>query len=460
MPMALGIGIGVPYGGQVITGAAQLLEGETDGVAFDFTDMSAAVYDTSTPANNFIGNPNDLLTYSSPSTKYIRNSAGIYVPGTTLRTEYDASGNPLGILVEEARTNNAVYNTVMDNATGGYVETRISVTPNAATSPTGDANASKFIPNTDNASHKIFSPTFSNGSTQSWVNSVLAKIDEYDTVGVAISDSTESNYQLFRFDLTNETATFDASGGTLVTSPSGDLEAVGNGWYLCWITATVDSSAGSLRFVVWFGNGDSLSLAGDGTSGLYASLGQAEIGTFPTSPIITAGSTVTRNADNITLALSATPLPDMTGSADVISVYSKAILASAGARSGFPNIWDVANATDTDRIFQYMGSGANTTLRMGTTDGGGAEYSETSSTYSDDAEVIMAVRCKEDDYASSYNGGTQDTNSDVDVFGAAATVIQIGADPTGANHANTHIKQLAFVPRAWDNTTLESKVGN
>lgn len=43
-------------------------------LALDFRDMSALVRDTGTPANAFTGDPNDLLTYASPSTKWIRGA--------------------------------------------------------------------------------------------------------------------------------------------------------------------------------------------------------------------------------------------------------------------------------------------------------------------------------------------------------------------------------------------------
>lgn len=86
-------------------GAKNLLGAETDGFAIDFTDMSMEVRDTTTPANNFSGNPNSKLTYTSPSTKYVLGSDGTYTSGTTLRTLYDASGNALGVPQEEQRIN-------------------------------------------------------------------------------------------------------------------------------------------------------------------------------------------------------------------------------------------------------------------------------------------------------------------------------------------------------------------
>lgn len=85
--------------------AALLLGNEADGLAIDFTDLSMVIRDTTTPANNFVGDPNAKLTYASPSTKWVRNRAGVLVSGTALRTEYDLSGNALGVRLEEQRTN-------------------------------------------------------------------------------------------------------------------------------------------------------------------------------------------------------------------------------------------------------------------------------------------------------------------------------------------------------------------
>lgn len=105
MGLAIGLGLGLPFGGAVSLTAAQLLlANETQGLAIDFTDMSMSVKDTGTPANNFSGNPNDKFTYTSPTAKVIWTPSG-FQSGTTLRTEYTTAGTPIGLRVEPARTN-------------------------------------------------------------------------------------------------------------------------------------------------------------------------------------------------------------------------------------------------------------------------------------------------------------------------------------------------------------------
>jgi hypothetical protein len=102
--MFIGLGLGLrQLGGS--TGASRLLGAATDGLAIDFRDMSMVIRDTATPANNFSGDPNSKLTYSSPFTKWIRGSNNLYSSGTTLRTEFNSSASPLGIRVEPSATN-------------------------------------------------------------------------------------------------------------------------------------------------------------------------------------------------------------------------------------------------------------------------------------------------------------------------------------------------------------------
>lgn len=74
-----------------VSGAMEMLDGETQGLALDFTDDhffddtgfygSAAIKDTTTPANNYDGSPvkaaSSLLTYSGPSAKLTRGPGGV-----------------------------------------------------------------------------------------------------------------------------------------------------------------------------------------------------------------------------------------------------------------------------------------------------------------------------------------------------------------------------------------------
>jgi hypothetical protein len=128
--------------GRAGSGALTLLGAETDGVAIDFTDLSIVVRDTVTPANNFSGNVNDWLTYSSPSTKWVLNSSGLFSSGTTIRTEYDGSGVALGARFEEARTSLALHSCDLTNAAWTASNMTAAKT---ATGPDGVANSATTI---------------------------------------------------------------------------------------------------------------------------------------------------------------------------------------------------------------------------------------------------------------------------------------------------------------------------
>lgn len=190
--------------------AVALAGSETDILAVDFTDLSLVIRDTTTPANNYVSTIGSKFTYSSPSTKWILNKSGVYESGTTIRTEYNASGVALGVRIEEARTNL-------------FLNSRSPVTQNITTSAT------------------------------TYTLSALG------TGTIALSGSATGT--LFCTGaLDRDSLTFVASAGTLTVTCSGTLDFV-----------------------------------------------QVEAGAFKTSPIVTAGSTVTRVVDNIYIPTSAFP---------------------------------------------------------------------------------------------------------------------------------------------------------
>lgn len=90
--------------------AYDLLRGEASGMVFDALNEVVLIRDASTPANNFQGTfaqalAAGVVSYGSPSTKYVRNAAGVLAAGTAMRCDHTVSGTPLGLLVESARTN-------------------------------------------------------------------------------------------------------------------------------------------------------------------------------------------------------------------------------------------------------------------------------------------------------------------------------------------------------------------
>ena len=95
--MGAGVGRMGRFGG--MRPAARLLAGEASGAAFDFVNMDMMIRGGGL---DWSGDPNLKLTYTSPSTKWVRNASGVYVSGTTLRTDYLANGTALGLLIQKS----------------------------------------------------------------------------------------------------------------------------------------------------------------------------------------------------------------------------------------------------------------------------------------------------------------------------------------------------------------------
>lgn len=262
-----------------------------EGAAFDFVSGRAWVRDRTIPANNFLGDVNDLLTYASPSVKYVTNSAGLLVPGTTLRCDHDpATGEPLGILVEGQRTNLLLQSS-------GFVEapwTKIAATvePNSAMSPAGTLTASKLVESVTNA-HHYMNATLPITSGVTYRLSIYAKAAERSVINIFTSGN-----------LGGTAIRVDTSTGT-IQSGVGIVKSVGAGWWRIELSATAVSTGSSLLYVALY-NGAGIYI-GDGISGLYVWGAQAETGLFASSYIKTEGSQVTRAADNISIPLSAFP---------------------------------------------------------------------------------------------------------------------------------------------------------
>ena len=205
------------------------------------------------------------------------------------RIEYDASGNCLGLLVEEQRTNSLTYS---EDFTTNWVAIRAAISATDETAPDGTAGVKKIIPNTNNLNHYVYQ-TYSAG-TRTWT--VFAKAAEYGRIS------------LWEGGVTAKTASFDLRSGTILSSSadSASITPYGNGWYRCSITVTV--ATGTPYFLIAALNdtvtSHNESFEGDDVSGTYIWGAQVETGSFPTSYIPTSGSAVTRAADVASLAVS------------------------------------------------------------------------------------------------------------------------------------------------------------
>jgi len=229
---------------------------------------------------------NNLITFTRSSTATYVGSDGLIQTAASGAARFDhnpTTGESLGLLVEEARTN-----FVRQSETFGTTWTlfRASIVADSTASPDGAATADTMVEDTTVTSSHGTVQTI-NLTAATYTFTIFLKAAGRNWVNINPSDSTDHR------------TWFDFSNGVVGTNAAGNtssIKAYPNGWYRCTITRTMDQV--SCAFQISLTTGDNVATySGDGTSGAYIWGAQIEAGAFPTSYIPTTTATVTRLAD-------------------------------------------------------------------------------------------------------------------------------------------------------------------
>jgi hypothetical protein len=215
------------------------------------------------------------ITFSRSSTATYIGSDGLIKSAAVNEARFDHSpstGESLGLLVEEARTNLLTYSSDYTNA--AWTKQNVSLTPNSSVAPDGTLTATLVANDATNGEHRLYR----NEGTTSTTRSIYAKAG---TAGyISISRGTVAGgYAVF--DLLTGVVSASAS----LTSAA--ITAAGNGWYRCQVIGGVSEDI----FVVNVGT----TAANAVPQQTYAGTGQhvllwgaqKEAGAFPTSYIPT-----------------------------------------------------------------------------------------------------------------------------------------------------------------------------
>jgi hypothetical protein len=272
-----------------------------------------------------------VTAYTPTTTQPITNYVPVLQSAANNVARFDhnpVTGESLGLLIEEQRTNLLLRSAEFENAS--WTKTASSIIANTVVAPDGTLTGDKLVEDTTTGNHFIQQiPTVVSGLAHTF--SVYAKAGERTSFSLLMAQSTSP--------FTNHASVlFDLSAGVIATTTagSGTITAVGNGWYRCTVTGTT-SSTGEICRVTF-------STTGDGFSGIYIWGAQLEAGAFPTSYIPTVASQVTRSAD----------AASMTGAnfsswyrADEGTLYVESI--NAGGIVG--GTFGVSDGTNSNRMF-------------------------------------------------------------------------------------------------------------
>jgi hypothetical protein len=235
------------------------------------------------------------------------------------------TGESLGLLIEEQRTNLATYSEDFSNAF--WTNANSTVTANTIVAPDGTLTGDKLITNTISAEHSLtYNVNVVSGT--SYTQSFFAKLAEKSFLFINWNTTYFGSPAPSYFNLTTGVATAGAGVTTTMT-------AVGNDWYKCSATkAATTTGLATLRVGLTDSNTSTNTTGANTFDGIYIWGAQLEAGSFPTSYIPTVASQVTRSADSAS----------MTGSnfsswyrADEGTVYAEAVRIGASGASTNPS---------------------------------------------------------------------------------------------------------------------------
>jgi hypothetical protein len=387
-----------------------------------------------------------LVTFTRASSGTFVDSAGVLQTAATDAPRFDhnpTTGESLGLLVEEQRTNLLVRSEEFDDAAWSII--RATVNANVIAAPDSATTADKLVENTQTGPHHANRPALSFTSGTVYTLSGFYKAAERTRVALQFGiDGAPFPNQA------NHAAFFDLSTGTIVftgSSVTSTITALANGWYRCTVTATAQATATDFVFAGFLvSTGTTFSYTGDGTSGIYLWGAQLEAGASPTSYIPTTDAAVTRSAD----------LASITGSAfsswyrqDEGTVFAQTQVAEYSSTAN-PELVALFGADlVNDRINLFV-AGASPNYRVVIRAGGADQFLQNVVALANIYDVNnSAIAYKENDSVSyGRNANTTDTSVTLPVitslnFSAAVSVTK-------------YIRRICYWNQRLANSTLEN----
>jgi len=232
-----------------------------------------------------------MTAYTPTTTAFVSNYIPVLVTASAGTARFDF--NPvtevsLGLLIEEARTNQLLYSADFSNA--AWTKAASSITSNTIVAPDGTISGDKLVENaTTNFHYVVPALAITVSAGVSITVSVFAKQGERTGVGIFPYSSAAGA----RFNLADGTV-FGTDAGVTAT-----ITAVGNGWYRCSATIVAPATLATPWILTLLSG--STNYTGDGYSGIYIWGAQLEVGSFSTSYIATTNGSQPRNADSATM---------------------------------------------------------------------------------------------------------------------------------------------------------------
>lgn len=411
------------------------LSGQIPSLDLNFANTKSLV-DTTTGQN--------LVTFTRASSGTYVDSQGVIRTATTNEARFDhnpTTGESLGLLVEESRTNLLLQSNGFDTT---WINSNSSETAAAGTAPDG-TNTAWELKDTLDASpvaHSLNQTITSFTSGTVYTFSVWMKAGTLSEGGIALPSASFGAVLINRINLA--TGAVITSSANLTTS----VVLFPNGWRRIIASATATATASGSVQVRSMNGGTTYTGTGTGTILIWGA--QLEAVSFPTSYIPTTTATATRSAD----------VASITGSnfnswyrQDEGTVFASARTnATHGGTNSFPRIHTISDGTNDNAIGNYFrvlstytdaGYGVTTlTVAQATFDTNNERNGQSVST-------VYA----NNDFAFAVSGSVVSTDNTGTV--PAVSQLRLGARGTGLGPLNGTIRRLTYWPRRLPNETLQ-----
>jgi prepilin-type N-terminal cleavage/methylation domain-containing protein len=231
---------------------------------------------------------NNLITFTRNSPATYVGEDGLIKTAAANEPRFDhdpMTGESLGLLVEEQRTNFFPYSEAFNQNAPYWIKTstQVDLSPDIL-SPDGLNKAYK-LSQTNISGNRYMYEGGLNLPSGTYTASIFVKAAEKTRIRLR-TDSDIS--RIVEFNLLDGTIVSETNGG------SGKIVTIGNGWYR--ISNTFNASSNVLNIVYTID-----SQAGNVGDGLYIWGAQLEQGSFPTSYIPTSGNVLERIQDEISI---------------------------------------------------------------------------------------------------------------------------------------------------------------
>ena len=404
------------------------------GNAFNI-DGSPLSTTTGTETFHIWGAQFEQVTYQTTPGTYVATTTAAYYGA---RLDYNpATLAARGLLIEEARTNLQTNSSRLS----GWTMFAGTVTLDSLTSPDGTVNAASVLETTANSVHQFYSgPTFTSVIGTTYTFSIFAKangrtrcqINPQSTMLVPVPEAF--------YDLSTETV--DNVGAGVTAS----IQSVGNGWYRLTFTFTANAATTSGNFYVnLVSTGTTKSYPGNASLGMYFYGGQFETGSFATSYIPTAASSVARSADTASMTgANFSSWYNQTEGTFVANSETGGVTSAAMAGQA-----TVAAFTPSIDVARYQSGTIGANIFNGT-----LQSQLTLSPSFVFGQIYKTAHAyKLNDVAGVANGGTVQTDTSATI----PTLDRLFIGYTDNNYQlNGHLASLVYYPQRLPNATLQS----